>query len=381
MFSLRIALLSLLVLCLCASVQADDAQVEAVAPKVHSHVLADVLVDGALVMQVRGTVSFPAARRAEENADNIIATAHDPDIPVDAVTIREEDARTLLLAGDRFLLDLIETDAKIEDLSRELLAQTHQARIREVIADYRSQRSSEVLLTKSSYALASILGAALLILGFWWVFRRIADLLDRRPPAQLKQLEAKSARLIRSRSLIKLLRGLTKLVFVALVLVALYASIHYVLGLFPWTHGFAVWLFGLILNPLPEIGLGFLATLPSLGWLVVLLLIAKYLFGIIHAFFRGVASGDLKLASLDRDLAWPTHRIIRLVVIICALVMAYPHIPGSDAATFKGLSVLLGLIVALDSQSIIGIMIAGMFACSRPVGLELGLAESGLRWG
>jgi small-conductance mechanosensitive channel len=92
---------------------------------------------------------------------------------------------------------------------------------------------------------------------------------------------------------------------------------------------------------------------------VVLFLIAKYLLGMIHAFFRGVDSGDIKLASLDRDLAWPTYRIIRLVVIIFTVVMAYPHIPGSDSTAFKGLSVLLGLVVSLGSQAIIGNIIAG----------------------
>jgi hypothetical protein len=219
-------------------------------------VLADVLVDGALVMQVRGTASFPAARRAEEIADNIIAAARDPNIPVDAVTIREEDDRTVLLAGDRFLADVFETDAEIEDLSRELLAQGHQERIREVIADYRSQRSARGAADQGRLCAGHPPGCRLADLRVLAGLSRITDLLDRRLRAQLKQIEAKSARLIRSRSLLNLLRGLTKLVFVALVLVTVYAATHYALGLFPYTRGFAVWLFGLILNPLREIGLG-----------------------------------------------------------------------------------------------------------------------------
>jgi len=39
--------------------------------------------------------------------------------------------------------------------------------------------------------------------------------------------------------------------------------------------------------------------------------------------------------------------------------MAYPHIPGSDSEAFKGITVLLGLIISLGSTSIIGNIIAG----------------------
>jgi small-conductance mechanosensitive channel len=39
--------------------------------------------------------------------------------------------------------------------------------------------------------------------------------------------------------------------------------------------------------------------------------------------------------------------------------MAYPHIPGSGSEAFKGLTVLLGLMISLGSTSIIGNIIAG----------------------
>ena len=67
----------------------------------------------------------------------------------------------------------------------------------------------------------------------------------------------------------------------------------------------------------------------------------------------------MKLSSFDRDLAWPTYRIVRVVVLVFAIVMAYPHIPGSNSDAFKGISVLLGLIISLGSSCIIGNIIAG----------------------
>lgn len=321
--------------------------------------VADVVIDGQRIMQVRGTASYPAKRRAAEIAEQIILVAKDPSIPTDAVVIREEGGRSLLLAGDTWLLDVVDADAEIEGLGRALLADVHRDRIKEVIASYRHDRRPDVLVEKTGYALAATLAAAVLILFFWWVFRRLADILDRRLQTQIRQLEAKSARLIRSRNITRLLRGLTRVVFLALVILTLYFSINYVLGLYPWTRGVSDWLFSLILNPLKEIGRGLLATVPDLIWLVILFFITRYLLDMIRTFFRGIETGAIKLASLDRELAMPTYRIVRVVVIIFAVVMAYPHIPGSDSAAFQGLSVLIGLIISLGSQSIIGNIIAG----------------------
>ncbi len=321
--------------------------------------LVDVVVDGRLVMRVRGTASFPAARRAKEIEQKIIAVARDDRIATDDVTIQVEDDRTLLLAGGRPLLDLFDTDAEIEQLHIDLLAESSQKRIQEIIAAYRHDRSPEVLLEKAGYGLAAVLLAVVLIFVFAKASRALANLLDRRLQEQIKTLEQKSARLIRSRNLTTVLRALTKLVFLGLVALTLYASTQFVLGLFPWTRELADWLFGLILNPLKDIGLGLLGVIPDLIRLAILFVITRYLLRTIRTFFRGVENGSVKLASFDRDLALPTYRLVRLIVILFAIVMAYPYIPGSDSAAFKGLSVLAGLIISLGSQSVIGNIIAG----------------------
>jgi len=321
--------------------------------------LADVRVDGRLVMRVRGTTSFPAARRAEEIEQRIVAIARDRRVPADAVTIKEDDDRTHLIAAGQPVLDLFDADAAPEGISRQLLAETRQQRIVEVIAAYRRDRSPEVLLQNGVYALASIALAILVILASWWGARRLATLYDRRLQRQIKELEAKSARLLRARSLTGLLRGLIRFVFLGLVVVTIYLAINYVLGLFPWTRGAADQLFGLILDPLKEMGSGALATVPDLIRLVILYLVTRYILTMIHGFFTGIERGNVKLPSFERELAWPTYRIVRFVVIVFAVVMAYPYIPGSDSQAFKGISVLLGLVISLGSSSIIGNIIAG----------------------
>jgi small-conductance mechanosensitive channel len=353
----------LLLLGFCVAVAADEADPGAgsePAPSDEQQIeLADVIVDGQLVMRVRGTTSFPAARRAQEIEARIIAIARDPSIPADVISVQDDGERTHLRMGGRLVVDLFDADAALEGLTRQLLAELRRDRIAEVIAAYRHDRSPEVLAQKGAYALAAIAVSIALIFVAWWGFHRLADLLDRRLQRRIKELEAKSARLLRARSLAELLRGLVKLIYIGFVVAILYLGIHYVLGLFPWTRGTADLLFGLVLNPLKEIATGALATIPDLIRLFILYLVTRYLLSMIRGFFAGIDRGNVKLPSFDRELAWPTYRIVRFVVIVFAVVMAYPYIPGSDSEAFKGMTVLIGLVISLGSSSIIGNIIAG----------------------
>ena len=126
-------------------------------------------------------------------------------------------------------------------------------------------------------------------------------------------------------------------------------------------------LFDLVLNPLRTIGNAMLAAIPDLVFLIVLFFVVRYILRMIQVFFQGVDGGAIKLRSFEREWAWPTYRILRMLVIILAVVVAYPYIPGSQSDAFKGISLLLGLIVSLGSSSIIGNIVAGYsLAYRRP---------------
>jgi small-conductance mechanosensitive channel len=183
--------------------------------------------------------------------------------------------------------------------------------------------------------------------------------MEQRLKEYLKALEAQSARFVKSQELVRFLRGLVRALHAVFVALTLYFFLNFVLGLYPWTRGFAVWLFDLILNPLQSMGEAVLAAIPDLVFLIILFFVIRYILRMIQVFFRSVSSGAIKLRSFEREWASPTYRILRFMVIIFAVVMAYPHIPGSQSEAFKGISILLGLIISLGSSSIIGNIIAG----------------------
>jgi small-conductance mechanosensitive channel len=121
----------------------------------------------------------------------------------------------------------------------------------------------------------------------------------------------------------------------------------------------------MLLQPLATLGRGALGYVPNLVFLVILAFLTRYVLKVVGLFFRRLGDGTLHLPGFDPDLAQATDRIVRLVVIAFALVIAYPYIPGSQSEAFKGISILLGVIFSLGSSSVIGNMVAGQSLAFR----------------
>jgi small-conductance mechanosensitive channel len=82
--------------------------------------------------------------------------------------------------------------------------------------------------------------------------------------------------------------------------------------------------------------------------------------GLLRKLFDRVEGGGLSLRWLDADTVRPTRRIVNVVVWIFAVAMAYPYLPGAESEAFKGLSVLVGLMISLGASSVVGQAASGL---------------------
>jgi len=321
---------------------------------------APVMLDGRMLFRVRGISSYPADRRAMEIGSRIEAFARDNEAPPDSLRLVEQPERTDIVAGDQRLLALFNDDARAEGVERrEVLAELYRLRIQEGVAGYRLDRSPRTLLIKSAYALGALVLFALALGMVRWLFRRLDALLEKRYEARIKDLEARSFHLLQAEQLRTFLRGLFHS-FRAIVIVSIaYVFLNFVLSLYPWTRGFAASMLGLVMDPLLRMGRGVLGAVPGLMFIVILVFLTRYLLKMIRLFFAAISIERVKLEGFEQEWAWPTYRIVRLLVVAFAVVVAYPYIPGSESAAFKGVTLFLGVIFSLGSSSIIANMIAG----------------------
>jgi small-conductance mechanosensitive channel len=164
---------------------------------------------------------------------------------------------------------------------------------------------------------------------------------------------------VRAEQLWRLLTRIHGLLWAVGVLVILYGYLHYVLFLFPWTRWLARDLLDFLLEPLRTLGLGLVGVVPKLLFLLVLFLVTRFVLRLVRLFFDGIAAGAVALPDFDPQWAWPTYRLLRLVLVAFAVIVAYPYIPGSETGVFKGISIFIGVIFSLGSSSLIGNLIAG----------------------
>jgi small-conductance mechanosensitive channel len=115
----------------------------------------------------------------------------------------------------------------------------------------------------------------------------------------------------------------------------------------------------IIVDPVEELGKAIIAYIPKLIFLIIIYFITKYLLQLIRLFFSGIEQGAITIKDFNPEWAISTYKIVRILVLALALVIAYPYIPGSDSVAFKGISVFIGVIFSLGSSSFIGNLIAG----------------------
>lgn len=326
-------------------------------PAAEKIAVAPVVVDGVELFRVRGVSGLPAGKRAKDIAARIRKIATDPAVSPGALSITETELGSQIGIGEQLVLVVVDADAQLEQVDRKLLANVYVAQIAKAIETYRRDRAPEYLLRSAFYALAATLGLGL---GLWLggrALRRLDVALDRRVKAKLEGLEAQSLRLLSAAHLWSALRGLRHFVWTLAVLVAVVLYLEFVFQLFPWTR--AAHLLTMAVDPLRIMGQNLLAVVPDLMFLVVLVFVTRYVLKAIRLPFLGLARGTMYIAGFDREWAWPTYRLVRLLVIALAVVVAYPHIPGSGSNAFQGVSIFLGVIFSLGSQSVISNVIAG----------------------
>jgi small-conductance mechanosensitive channel len=107
------------------------------------------------------------------------------------------------------------------------------------------------------------------------------------------------------------------------------------------------------------IGTGIIGYIPSLLFLVVLGIVARFGLRMLRLYFGALERGAVSLPNFEPEWSLATYKIIRVVVIAIVLVMAYPYLPGAGSDALQGLSVFAGLLISLGASSSVSNVIAG----------------------
>lgn len=353
-------------------------------------------VSNRFIIELKGPVAgYSAAQRVEGAAHRIEQAIQGTRKP--KLTLNETPHGTLVLINGKpvFTVTRADIDENIGETTR-VVAEHAVLRLDKALFEHLEQRSERYLLRAAGKAAAATLLFATLMFALSrttrWVRMRLSHLASR-------SLHALPWHGLRWLDFSRIVYLVSKLVLLGAWFVGIMTTVSwlaFVLVEFPFTRP---WGETLKENLFSLAHKGFLAIaniLPGLFVVFIIALLARTLIRILGWFFTQVEQRRLELEWMDPESVRPTRRISAFVIWAFALVMAYPYLPGSESEAFKGLSVLVGLMVSLGGASIVSQAASGltlMYARTIKVGdyvqvaglegtvVEIGMVATRLRTG
>jgi len=320
---------------------------------------APVQFDGRVLFRLGPAPGYSAEERARLVANRIRKLAGDLAVPPVAIRVIERAQSSDVVAGLGLLVRVFASDAEIAETARTQLAERMASEIRRAVVRYRVERSPERLWKGAGLAAIATLLFALAIVLVLWAGKRCDAWITRRLSKRIPSVKVQSYQILRAEQVWGLLRSIVKFFGLLAFLTASYLYLQFVLGLFPWTRPIAERLLQYLLDPLVLVSQAVVAEIPSLILIVLIVLITRYGLKAARSFFAAIERGSITFSGFDQDWAMPTYKILRFAVVAFAVVIAYPYVPGSESAAFKGMSIFLGIILSLGSTSVISNIIAG----------------------
>ncbi|WP_085677547.1 mechanosensitive ion channel domain-containing protein [Pseudomonas sp. R9(2017)] len=298
----------------------------------------------------------PASRvqRAAAVIDEALQGTDELQVRIDPIL----NSQLVILAGRRAFI-VAPQDLGVDGGDTRAAAERAVANLQQVIDETRQARSLHFLLTAAGLSLLATLVYLVLIKGANFARLKLRALLPALMRSRAREIKVGQLSLFDMQYVYFFIDRLLRLLYWGVVLLLSYEWLSYVLSRFPytrpWGESLNLYLFDLFRLVMD----GVVNAIPGIAVAVMIFFIARG----VSAFSRRLLErlsrpGTLKW--LTAETLQPTTRLTSLAIWLFALVMAYPYLPGAGTDAFKGLSVLLGLMISLGASSVVGQAAAGL---------------------
>ncbi|MEC5397122.1 mechanosensitive ion channel family protein [Uliginosibacterium sp. H1] len=234
------------------------------------------------------------------------------------------------------------------------------AALQEAIDASRASRNQGFVLRAAGILLVATAILLALLYGLGRLRRRVATGLEAITARQLDRLTLGGKTLVNAGTIARMAQSALKLAYWLLVALMVYEWLSLVLSTIPYTRPWGQQLNSHLLDALAGIGLAILGELPDLGAALLIFFVAWLFMRAAQSIFERIEQGVLEVVWLDAELVRPTRRLLIVAIWVFALVMAYPYLPGAQTDAFKGVSVILGLMLSLGASSLVGQAASGL---------------------
>jgi small-conductance mechanosensitive channel len=308
----------------------------------------------------RGTFlgASPAARAARARLVLEERLRQDGDLQV---AVKANPEGQLVMIDDN--LAFVVTASDVDPLSGEkleTLAQEAARRLELIVAETREARNLTGLL--KSLSLSAV--ATLVFVAILWCLARfrawLAGILLLKAEDKVRALKIAGIQIVEGEYLLPLLHRLLMTLRWLLIALLTYQWLGFVLSQFPYTRPWGERLNDYLLSVAHGLLDGVFGAVPGLGVAIAIFFLARFFISFVGRFFERLSQAESVVSWLAPETMPTTRRLVSIGIWLFAVAMAYPYLPGAQTDAFKGLSVLLGLMVSLGASSIVGQGAAGL---------------------
>lgn len=304
---------------------------------------------GAFTPAQRAEAARERVRQIVEQGGPLVVTVQ-PDAAGNVVFIDGQPAFAILPGDVNPLLH-----QTLPDLTRETVKALEDA-----AAAYHERRSPAAMVRAAIVAAAATVAFVLFVWGLVRLRRVLTRRIERRVENAVSHLRSELRGALNPQAVGGLLNVLVGTVAWVAAMTAAYVWLTYVLAAFPFSRPWGLQLEGFLVDVAMRIALGIASAIPDLFIVVVIVLLTRAASRLVSAFFERIESGQVSIGFINPFTAPTTRRLVSAGLWVFALAMAYPYLPGSDTEAFKGVSVLVGLMVSLGASSVVGQAASGL---------------------
>ena len=285
---------------------------------------------------------------------------NDPYFVADSIKIKPAGDYLSVMYNDKTITGISMVDALWENSSQTELAQRYANIIKNTIVKYKEQNSLKSVLIRLAELLLVLFIAFILV----WAINRLFDFLKKitlnSEHRFLTSIRIRNYDFIKKPGIVKALVKLLAILRIVFLLFLLITIIPLIFDIFPSTQYLSKIIVQWISEPIKNVGIAIIGYLPHLFYIVIIAVITRYVLKILRFFALEIERGILKIKGFHPEWAHTTYVLARMILWVLALVIMFPHLPGSDSDAFKGISVFLGVLISLGSSSSISNAIAGI---------------------
>ncbi|MBN2676932.1 MAG: hypothetical protein JXR32_02585, partial [Anaerolineaceae bacterium] len=172
------------------------------------------------------------------------------------------------------------------------------------------------------------LATLLLIRVIQWgrlAFDKITKRIEAERGKRLKDLHFQHVRLMSAYQVTRTLQIAVRYTRYLLNLLLFILYLVCIFSLFPQTRGVVTSILNSVFQVIGDGWNDFMDYLPNLFNLVIIIIITRYGIKLVRFIFQEIEKGTITFSGFHREWATPTYQLVRILVIILALVVAFPY--------------------------------------------------------